>query len=159
MPLGNGDFIQRDDAQVVQTRPSKTALQITLLHVLDHIPANPELQGDVFDGHAPRKFQGVTLERPRVSTQRVRKAKANLTNQTTTPATNALRGAKQIGGLMADGQGPKATDDSATLHNIVRSAGRTTEEFRLWSDDEKHLPFKEMGLHVLVAAQPEGMVD
>ena len=43
MPLGNSDLIQGNDAQIVQTWPGKTALQIPLLHVLDHIPAGPEL--------------------------------------------------------------------------------------------------------------------
>ena len=36
--------------------------QVALLDVLDHVPADVEVMGDVVDGHAPRQLQDVALE-------------------------------------------------------------------------------------------------
>ena len=71
MPLGHGDLVDGDGAEVLELGLGIAPRQVALLDVLDHVPADIEVMGDVLDGHAPRQLQDVALEGLGVAAARV----------------------------------------------------------------------------------------
>src|SRR5271170_4156048 len=103
MPFGNGNFIDGDQENFMQARPSETTPEITELHVFNQVPANLQLARNVFDGHASRQPQGMALKCSSVTALRIGKTKTHLTYQTATPATDSLHRQHQTGRLGTDG--------------------------------------------------------
>src|SRR5436190_20280676 len=60
--LADVDFIDGDLLELVQLGLAEAAREIPGLDVLDRVPANGQVVGDILNGHEPREFQGVALE-------------------------------------------------------------------------------------------------
>ena len=103
--------------------------EVALLDVLDHVPADAEVLGDIADGHAATQFQGVALEGGGVAAPRVGEGDLDLSHHATGPAFDARDGQDDEGGAAADGQrfGTAARPDRGTGPRASRrrSSGRS----------------------------------
>src|SRR3954454_10206478 len=59
MSLADGDFIDGDLFELVQLGFAEAPLQVAGLDVLDGVPTDLEVVGDVLDGHVTGEFQRV----------------------------------------------------------------------------------------------------
>lgn len=62
LPLAQRDLIDGQQPQMRQLRTPKPSLQISLLEILDHVPAHTQMLSRVLNRRQPRHLQGVTLE-------------------------------------------------------------------------------------------------
>ena len=133
--------------------------QVALLDVLDHVPADVEVMGDVADGHAARQLQDVSLEGPGVAPPRVGEGDLDLAHQATGPAFDARDRQDDGGGPAADGQGPEAALGVAAGDDLAGAAGRAAAVVGVLVDGEDHLAALIVGADVLVAADAEGVIQ
>ena len=105
VPLGHGDLVDGDAPQVLELGLGIAPRQVALLHVLDQVPADVEVMGDIKDGHAVQQLQDVSLEGLGVAAPGVGKGDLDLAHPPTGLTFNA-RDRQDDGSLPAtDGQG------------------------------------------------------
>ena len=114
VPLGDRDLVNGDVPQVLELGLGIAAREVALLDVLDHVPADAEMLGDVADCHAARQLQGIALEGVGVAAPRVGEGDLDLAHDATILAFDARDGQDDEGGASADGHGPEAPLDVAT---------------------------------------------
>ena len=159
MPLGDRDLVNGDVPQVLELGLGIAAREVALLDVLDHVPADAEMLGDVADCHAARQLQGIALEGVGVAAPRVGEGDLDLAHDATILAFDARDGQDDEGGASADGHGPEAPLDVATRLDLWRSAGGATAGLGLLVDGEDRLAVLVVGAGVLVAADAEGVIQ
>jgi hypothetical protein len=159
MPLADGDLVDGDVPQVLQLRPGEPPRQVALLHVLDQVPADAEVDGHVADGHPPPQFQGVALEGASVAPPGVGEGHLDLADGATGQASDAGDGQVHEGRPVADGQGAEAARDLAAVDDPRRAARRATTRLAPLADGEDHGAALVSGAGVLVAADAEGVVQ
>src|SRR5262249_53826077 len=133
--------------------------QVALLDVLDRVPADAEVMGDVLDGHVAEQLQGVALEGLGVAAPRVGEGDLDLADGATGAALDAGDGEDDGGGSAADGQRAEAALGVAAGGDVAGAAGRAAAVAGVLDDGEDHLAIGIFGADVVVAADAEGMVQ
>ena len=126
----------------------KRRRQVALLDVLDQVPTDVEVVGDVVDGHAAPQFQGVALEGERVAASGVGEGDLDLADEATVQAFDPRDGEVDEGGSVADGQGPEAARDLAAGLELRRAAGGASAGLGLLVDGEDGLAVLVVGAGV-----------
>src|SRR5437899_1253016 len=57
--VADGDFVDGNLSQLLQLGSAEAAAQILLVNLLDEVPTDSQVVGDVLDGHAATQFQGI----------------------------------------------------------------------------------------------------
>src|SRR5262249_23103778 len=153
--LGNGDLVDGDLTEVPQLGLGVAAAQVSLLDVLDDVPTDAQVSGHIEDGHAPRKFQRVTLEGLGISPPRVSEVELHLADQRTGLAGDTRDGEHDARRSAANGQRPEPSLHMPAGPNVARAAALTPECLGFLSDREDHFAAQILGADVLVAADGE----
>src|SRR5512135_1714756 len=151
VPLGDGDLVDGESAQVLELGPGEAAGEVALLDVLDHVPADAQVQGHVADGHAATQLQGVALEGVGGAAPRIGEGDLDLPHHTTGLAFDARDGQNHEGGAAADGHGSEAPLDPPAEIESWRSAGGAAAGLGLLTDGEDRLAVLVVGAGVVVA--------
>src|SRR5262249_19149397 len=104
VPAGHGDLVDGEGAEMLELGLGVPPHQVALLDVLDHVPAEIQVMGDVADGHAAGQLQGVGLEGPGVAA--TGSAKGTSTWRTAPQARHSTRGMRR---MTAVGRSPMGT--------------------------------------------------
>ena len=159
MPLGDSDLVDGDPLEVLQLGLGEAAREIALLDLLDRVPSDAQVAGDIADGHAPRQLQGVPLEGPGIGAPGIGKGDLDLTDHVASRAFDTGYGQCHDGRLASDGDGPEAAFDMPARPDVRRPTGRAAAGLRLLMDGEDHLAALRVGAGVSVAADAEGVIQ
>ena len=141
--------------QVLELGLGEATREVAFLDVLDHVPADAQVLGDIADGHAATQIQGVALEGGGVAASRVGERDLDLSHDATGLAFDARDGQDHEGGAAADGHGSEAPLDPTAHLDLRRAAGGAATGLGLLVDGENRLAVLVVGAGVLVAADAE----
>jgi hypothetical protein len=159
MALAHGHLVDGDLLETAQLGLAETPPQVAGLDVLDGVPTDAEMLGDVLDGHVPAQFQGVALEGASVAAAGFGEGHLDLADVAAGEAQHARHREAQEGGPLADGQGAEGAFLAALGPDVGRAADGTAEALAGLLDGEGHAALLEMATEVAVALQTEGVVD
>src|SRR5262249_28779520 len=159
VPAGHGDLVDGDVAEVLELGLGVPPRQVAPLDVLDEIPADIEVMGDVLDGHAPGQLQGVASEGLGVAPPGVGEGDIDLADGAAGRAFDAGDGQDDGGGPAADGQGAEAALGAAAGDDLAGAAGRAAAVGGVLGDGEGHLAASIVGADVVVTADAEGRIQ
>ena len=158
MAFANGNLVDGDLSQVFQFRPVEPPLQIGFLNILDHVPTDAQVLGDILDGHIEGKFQGVPLKGFGIGDARVGEVDLHLSHYAAAATLHPRHGQHQVHRLAADRDGAKSAVTLPASDNLVRPTHRTSIRFARLLDRENHPTPRILRLHVPIASNPERMV-
>jgi hypothetical protein len=159
MPLGYGNLVDGDVAQVLELGLGVAATQVSLLDVLDQVPTDVQMVGHVEDGHVPGQLQGVALERLGVAAPHVGEGHLDLAHHPTVLTGHARDGKDHDSGPAADRKGAEAPLRPALGSDIARAARVTSVRPGFLPDGEDHLPTLILGSDIFVAPDAEGVIQ
>ncbi len=157
--LADGDFIDGELLELVQLGLAEATFQRAGLDVLDGIPADLEVLGDILDGHEPRQVEDVAFEGTRVVLARVGEAELHLANLTAFEAQDARDLEPQLHRLGTDRHGLEGAFDAALIPDLDRAAVGAAMPFPRQFDAEGHPSPLEGLVDVTVANEAEGVVQ
>ena len=158
VPLGRGDLIDGDLPQVFQLRFAKSSLEVLLLNVLDHVPTDHQVLGNILDGHVPRQLQGVTLKGFGIADTGIGEADLDLPDGTTAETLHSGDRQDQPDPLAADRHGAETAKVLPSSNHVVRVANRAPIGFSGLFHHERHPTSGILCSHVAVASHPESTV-
>jgi hypothetical protein len=159
MPLGHGDLVDGDGAEVLELGLGVPPRQVALLDVLDQVPADIQVMGDIADGHAAGQLQGVAFEGPGGAAPRVGEGDLDLADGRAGAAFDPRDGEDDGSGAGADGHVEGAALGVAAGDDVAGAAGRAAAVLGILSDGEDHLAVPVFGADVVIAADAEGMIQ
>src|ERR1700674_941250 len=129
------------------------------LNLLDGVPADDQMVGDILDGHEPREIAGIAFEGAGVMFLGIGKGDLDLANLAAGEAQDARHPEGDEGGLVADGQRPKVALDAALGPNLVGAAMRAAKALSRLFDAEGGHARLEVLADVAVADDPEAVIQ
>ena len=159
VPLGDGDLVDGDGPEVLELGLGEAPRQVALLDVLDQVPTDVEVTGDVADGHAFATTPGRIARRPWCSSAGVGKGDLDLTHQATSPTFDARDRQDHGGHPATDGQGAEPAPDLTARDDLTGTTDRTSAVVVVLLDGEDDLALLIVGADVLVAADAEGVIQ
>ena len=130
MALADVDFIDGDLLELVQLGLAEAALEVLGLDLLDGVPTDHQMVGDILDGHVPGQFQGIAFEGTGVVLLGVGEGDFDLADLAAVEAANARHLEFDEGGLVADGQRAKGAFDAALGPDRRRSRSASSAGVR-----------------------------
>ena len=159
MSLGDRDLVDGELTQVFEPNLGEATRQVAFLNVLDDVPADAQVLGDIADGHAAPQIQGVAHEGEGVATSRVGEWDLDLSHYATGLAFNARDRQNHEGGVFADRHGSEAPLDSTAHLDLRGPAGGATTGLGLLVDGENRLAVQVVSAGVLVATNTEAVIQ
>lgn len=136
MALADVDFVDGDLLEVVQLGLAELALEVPGLDVLDDVPANDQMFGNILDGHEMRQFQSIALEGASVMLLGVGESELDLANLAARKAQHARHFELDERRLLADRQRPEGAFDAALGPDVLGAAMRAAQSLA-WLFDAK----------------------
>ena len=135
-------------------------LQVPFLDVLDGVPADARMLGDVFDGHMLGQAQGVAFEGMRVAATRIGEVDGDLANEAARVAFDARDREEAVGSVgRRSGKLRKSTRLAAMARELVRTAGGAAKTVAILFDREHDFTLEEVGAGITVAANAEAVIQ
>ena len=159
MPLADRDLVDGDLLELGELRLAESPLEGLCLDLLDGVPTDLQMLGDILDGHVPRQLQGIALERPRVPLHGIGEPDFHLPGQTALSAINPRHIEANHDGLTADRHGPKLAFDVAMHPELIALASGTAKPFPRLLDAQDDSPAVELRVNVPVAADAKGVIE
>src|SRR5262245_24583347 len=159
MAFADADFVDGDASQMFELGLGKMPLEVAFLNVLDRIPADTEVSGNILDGHALRQFQGVALEGVRVAKTRVGKRELHLPRDLAVVALDARDVEEQANAFGTDRHQAKQPRLTAMGGDVGRVTNRTAQGRSILFDGEHHSAFEVVGANMAVAANTERLIE
>src|SRR5262249_20518118 len=159
MAFADADFVDGDASQMFELGLGKMPLEVAFLNVLDRIPADTEVSGNILDGHALRQFQGVALEGVRVAKTRVGKRELHLPRDLAVVALDARDVEEQVNAFGTDRHQAKQPRLTAMGGDVGRVTNRTAQGRSILFDGEHHSAFEVVGADMAVAAHAGRLIE
>ena len=129
------------------------------VNVLDHVPADAEVNGHILDRHPPTMLSSILLEAVRKGSAWFRERNLRLADDLANATAHAVKSGPEEDRLRSPRNGLEEAMHLAMTDQIHRAACRAADGGRILPDGEEDLPVNEVCALVDEAADAQGMVQ
>jgi hypothetical protein len=133
-------------------------LKVAFLNVLDHVPADVKVEGNVFDRHVPEQVQGIAFPGVGVAETRVSESEFYLSSDMTVVALDTWDSEEQVNPLGTDWYQAKQSRLAAVGGDIRRVTNGTTKGCSILLDGEQDSALEVVGPGMVVAAHAKRLI-
>jgi len=157
--LANANLINGDLFEFMQLRPAEAPFQISFLDIFDDIPADAQMTATVKDGRQFRQFKNVSFKTAGIAPSPPGKTQLDLPDDAADQTLDPRHSELDEHGFNANRNCSKPAQLFATAYDASGAAHRTAQITCALIDGKDHCPFLIAAVHILVAVNPEGMIQ
>jgi len=153
------NLIDSDLSHVLAFDPPVFAAPISVLEVLDEIPADPQMLRHVPDGHPLGQLPHIPRAGVRITATRVGESDGHLPHLPTVRTTHPRDLQPDLDGAGPDGKTAKMTHLASPADHPPGAACRAAKISSFLTEGEDHLAALIRGLETRIAANPKPMIQ
>jgi hypothetical protein len=157
--FADGDLVNGDAAQTPELGFGECAEEISLLDVLDYVPADGQMAGDVLNGHTAGKLKDIPLELPDEASVRVGKTDLDLPHHPAGPALDALYRQFDYDLFESKAGRSESPVHACSPNHVAGRATRTCEVRWVLLDRESDLPPHVFRLAMMIPNDVQSVIQ
>jgi hypothetical protein len=159
MPLSDADLINGDPFQVAQSGAFEPMAQIPLEDVLYGIPPDPQMVGDILDGHMAAKCENIAFKGSGIGSALIGESKLDLAHDLATQTLNPLYGQLNVHRDGTNRYRPKSAQYGASPLHGATVAFRAPEPVLASGNPENNGTFLKKSANILIAVNTESVIQ